>query len=68
MDDSAWFLAEEVPLTMKGKLQVSKSFSQCTAPRLNCVVLTRPWTRLDLYLGGWVGTDFVVVVRFPSES
>ena len=22
------------------------------------MVLTYPWTKLDLYLGGWVGTEF----------
>ena len=59
MDDSAWFLAEEVTLTIQCNLQVSKPFSECTAPRLNCVVLIHPWTKLDLYLGGWVGTEII---------
>ena len=59
MDDSAWFLAEEVTSTIQCNLQVSKPFSECTAPRLNCVVLTHPWTKLDLYLGGWVGTEIL---------
>ena len=47
---------------MYSNLLVSKPFSECTAPRLKCVVLTHPWTRLDLYLGGWVGTELFCTV------
>jgi len=61
MDDSAWFMAEEVTLTMYiCNLQVSKPFSECTAPRLKRVVLT--WAVL-----GWVGWDWKQLVLLPSE-
>ena len=43
----AWFLAEEVTLTMLCTHQVSVLSTNCTAPRLKLVVLTHPWTKLD---------------------
>ena len=69
MDDSAWFMAEEVILTMKCTLHVSMQFAECAAPRLKCVVLTHPWIKLAI--GVRVGPNMATVVgkqQHPSTT
>ena len=61
MDDSTWFLAKELGHT--NSVMYPSSFKAIckpifsTALRLKCMVLTHPWSKQDMYLAGWVGTE-----------